>query len=176
MIGLHGLPTRTAFLLGAAVMLGTLTGFARAAGEETDTPTCKKGEVYDKKAKKCVKQASENLTDQDRTEYAYALAEAGRYEEALEIIGTLRKPDTAEALNYKGFATRKLGRVEEGIGYYLQSVALNPRYAKVREYLGEAYVQQGRPELAQEQLAVIETICGKECEEYEDLAEALETR
>ncbi|RYG62485.1 tetratricopeptide repeat protein, partial [bacterium] len=96
-----------------------------------------------------------------------------RFEEALEVLDTLKQPHTAKALNYRGYATRKLGRTEEGIGYYLQSVKLDPRYARVREYLGEAYVIQGKPDLARQQLAVIETLCGTSCEEYRDLKEAL---
>jgi cytochrome c-type biogenesis protein CcmH/NrfG len=43
----------------------------------------------------------------------------------------------------------------------------------VREYLGEAYVTKGNYELAREQLSTIEKLCGKDCEYYEDLAEAL---
>lgn len=145
------------------------------AGESSNpVPTCKKGEVYDQKAKKCVKKTSEALTDEDRTATAYALAKAERYTEALDILDTLKQPRTAEALNYRGYATRKLGRTEEGIGYYKQSVSLAPRYAKVREYLGEAYVIQGKMDQAREQLSVIETICGKGCEAYRDLAEAVE--
>lgn len=161
----------TAFVLGLAGI-----GFgspARALGPDDPVPTCKKGEVYSEKLKKCVKRKSGSLTEQDKTVYAYALAKAERYEEALALLDTLKQPNTAEALNYRGYATRKLGRTEEGIGYYLQSVALDPRYAKVREYLGEAYVQQGKLPLAREQLAVIKGICGTECEEYRDLAEEL---
>ena len=72
-----------------------------------------------------------------------ALAQDGRYDEALATLDLLQNPNTAEALNYRGYATRKLGRVDEGIGYYLQSVALDPDYTLVREYLGEAYVIKG---------------------------------
>ena len=77
--------------------------------------------------------------------------------------------------NYRGYATRKLGRTDEGITYYLKSVALDPNYPQVPEYLGEAYVIQGNFDLAKNQLATIERLCGsKECEYYKDLAEALE--
>ena len=63
----------------------------------------------------------------------------------------------------------------EGITYYLKSVALDPNYPQVREYLGEAYVIQGKFDLAKSQLATIERFCGsKKCEYYKDLAEALE--
>ncbi|HWK47068.1 MAG TPA: tetratricopeptide repeat protein [Stellaceae bacterium] len=169
----------TTALIGACLTIMTLTitapiGPARAMGDDSsDTPTCKKGEVYDSKTKQCVKQQGSNLPDQDRTDYAYALAKAGRYEEALAMLDTLKDPNTSEALNYRGYATRKLGRTDEGIGYYLKSVALDPRYAKVREYLGEAYVVKGRVDLAREQLAIIKGICGTGCEEYRDLATAI---
>ena len=86
----------------------------------------------------------------------------------------LQDPNTARALNYRGYATRKLGRTEEGIGYYLKSVALDPEYAQVREYLGEAYALQGKLDLAKQQLETIGKICGStECEEYEDLEDAI---
>ena len=142
-------------------------------GSSGTMPTCKKGQMYDKKTRRCVKQSSANVTEENRTDYAYSLAKAGRYEEALAMLDTLKDPNTAEALNYRGYATRKLGRTDEGIGYYLQSVALDPHYAQVREYLGEAYVIKGKLELARDQLKVIETLCGTECEEYEDLDQAI---
>ncbi|KAB0682760.1 hypothetical protein [Aureimonas leprariae] len=162
-------------IVAAGLALAAPAGSAYAAGDGGgDMPTCKRGEVYNKKLKKCVKQDTAALSDDELTDYAYALAEAGRYDETLAVLTTLHDPNTAKALNYKGFATRKLGRTEEGIGYYLQSVKLDPRYAKVREYLGEAYVIQGRKDLARDQLAAIESICGKACEEYRDLAEAID--
>jgi Flp pilus assembly protein TadD len=86
-----------------------------------------------------------------------------------------RTPNTPRALNYRGFATRKLGRTEEGIGYYLQSVALDPNYTQVREYLGEAYVVEGKIELAKVQLATLGRLCGTDCEDYEDLANAIQS-
>jgi tetratricopeptide (TPR) repeat protein len=85
----------------------------------------------------------------------------------------MANPNTAEALNYRGYATRKLGRVEEGVAFYKQSVAIDPDYTLVREYLGEAYVLQGRLDLAKDELAQIEKRCGTTCEPYEDLAEAI---
>jgi Flp pilus assembly protein TadD len=115
------------------------------------------------------------LPDPELTEYAYALAKAERYREALDVLDTLENPNTPRALNYRGYATRKLGRTDEGIRYYLKSVALDPTYPQVREYLGEAYVIQGKFDLAKEQLATIERLCGsKDCEYFRDLAEALE--
>ncbi|KQV68297.1 tetratricopeptide repeat protein [Rhizobium sp. Root1220] len=148
--------------------------FAIGGSSDGETvPTCNKGQVYDKKTKKCVKQSSANITDENRSDYAYSLAKAGRYEEALAMLDTLKDQNTAEALNYRGYATRKLGRTDEGISYYLKSVQLDPQYAKVREYLGEAYVVKGRIDLARDQLNTIKTICGTHCEEYQDLNQAI---
>lgn len=164
-------------LLGGAIAAFAFSAPAFAAGGDSNgdatTPVCKKGQVYDKKAQKCVKQSSANITDDNRSEYAYSLAKAGRYDEALAMLDTLKDQNTAEALNYRGYATRKLGRTDEGISYYLKSVDLDPKYAKVREYLGEAYVVKGRIDLAKDQLNTIKTLCGTGCEEYQDLNEAI---
>jgi len=146
-------------------------------GSDSDTTlrTCPKGQVWISTRKRCVRQQSGILPDEDLTNYAYALAKAERYQETLDILDTLRNPDTPKALNYRGYATRKLGRVDEGITYYLKSVAMAPDYAHVREYLGEAYVIKGRIDLAREQLELIQKLCGNtSCEEYEDLHEAIE--
>ena len=43
----------------------------------------------------------------------------------------------------------------------------------MREYLGEAYVIEGRFDLAKDQLAKIEKICGTHCDYYGELAKAL---
>jgi len=174
--------TTTAFrlasvALGACLTLGAFTVPVFAAGDNSSTtPTCKKGEIYDKKAMKCVKQQGANITDENRADYAYSLAKKDhRYEEALEVLNTMQNPNTAEALNYRGYATRKLGRTDEGISYYLKSVAMDPKYSLVREYLGEAYVIKGQIDLAKDQLTTIKTLCGNtSCEEYQDLNNAIQ--
>ncbi|MFJ7281538.1 tetratricopeptide repeat protein [Pseudomonas sp. NPDC099000] len=159
-------------LLLAVALSGSLA-LANGDDDAPAKPNCPKGQVFDTKSRKCVMQTSNLVPDADRTDYAYRLARDGRYEEALALLDTLKNPNTAKALNYRGYATRKLGRTDEGIGYYLQSVRLDPQYAQVREYLGEAYVIKGRLDLAQEQLQQIKSICGSTCEEYQDLAEAI---
>ncbi len=161
---------------------GGATGTGAAAGtdaptkaKKTDLTTCEPGQVWDAKQRKCLTKRSGVLPDPELTEYAYALARAQRYQEALDVLDMLDNPNTPRALNYRGYATRKLGKTDEGIGYYLKSVALDPAYPQVREYLGEAYVIQGKFDLAKDQLATIEKLCGsKDCEYYEDLSDALQ--
>lgn len=170
----------------AAITLATMFGMALAIGPTlaladgdggigsgAANATCRRGEVWDSRSKRCVSQHGSTLTDQVLTEYAYALTKAKRYDEALAILDLLREPNTAEALNYRGYATRKLGRVDEGIGYYLKSIARDPYYAKVREYLGEAYVIKGDITAAKEQLQAIAGICGRSCEQYQHLTDAI---
>ena len=140
----------------------------------TDMTTCPRGQVWSTRKKACLKLKCEALPDDDMANYAWVLAKADRYDESLQVLNLLKDPNTAKALNYRGYATRKLGRTDEGIGYYLKSVAADPQYAQVREYLGEAYVIKGRLDLAKQQLDTIKTLCGTGCEEYQDLNEAIE--
>jgi len=142
-------------------------------GGGSSNTNCPPGEVFDARSMQCVKQQTGLLPDEALTDYAYALAKAGRYQEALGVLDLLKDPNTPVALNYRGYATRKLGRTDEGIGYYLKSVALDPQYAQVREYLGEAYLVKGDMASAKAQLQAIKGICGTVCEEYQHLAVAI---
>jgi tetratricopeptide (TPR) repeat protein len=146
-------------------------GLADSGGKD-NMANCPRGEVWDSRTQRCVKQGS-SLPDKALTDYAAALSKAGRYDEALTILDLLKNPNTAEALNYRGYATRKLGRVDQGIEYYLRSVALDPHYTLVREYLGEAYVIKGDMASAEAQLQVIQSLCGTNCAQYQHLASAI---
>jgi tetratricopeptide (TPR) repeat protein len=157
---------------GGAAPAGGGAGTAHLKSQSGLT-TCHPGMVWDMKQKKCLARHSGVLPDSELTEYAFALAKADRYQEAIDVLDLLDNPNTARALNYRGYATRKLGRTDEGIGYYLKSVALDPSYPQVREYLGEAYIIEGKYDLAKDQLAAIEKLCGPGCPYYRDLADAL---
>ena len=139
-----------------------------------DPGKCGSGEYFSDRTGKCEKLRAGALSDKDLAQYAYLLAKAERYNEAIDALNLLKNPNTAVALNYRGYATRQMGQLDEGIGYYLRSVRLDPHYTLVREYLGEAYVLKGDLASAKYQLAKIKTICGNtECEAYEHLAEAI---
>ena len=163
-------------IFAAAFALCLMTGQTLAvadSGGKDDTASCPRGEVWDSRQHKCVKVQGSVLPDKVLTDYAAALSKAGRYDEALTILDLLKQPNTAEALNYRGYATRKLGQVDQGIKYYLRSVALDPRYTLVREYLGEAYIIKGDMASAKTQLRVIKRLCGTDCEQYQHLAAAI---
>jgi tetratricopeptide (TPR) repeat protein len=153
-----------------------------AAGEggsgTTSSPTkhnCKKSEVWDKTKKKCVKVQSGLLPDEELYQQGRALAKLGQYDWALEVLASVQNQQDPRVLNYTGYSHRKAGRLEIGISYYNQALAIDPNFNLAREYLGEGYVAAGRVDLAKQQLAEIETRCGVTCEEYKDLAEAIST-
>jgi tetratricopeptide (TPR) repeat protein len=72
-------------------------------------------------------------------------------------------------LTYIGYATRKLGRVEEALPIYRQALDVNPNYVVARAYLGEAFLTKGEPGEARMQLSEIERRCGATCPAYVDL-------
>ncbi|MDH3195551.1 MAG: tetratricopeptide repeat protein [Hyphomicrobiales bacterium] len=158
------------------VVLASHPVFAEGGGGGgTDVVECRKGLVYDKEKKKCVPAQSGVTPDAVLTEYAYFLAKAGKPEEALSLLDMVQDQQTSMALNYRGYATRLTGKVDEGIVYYKQALAIDPGNVLVREYLGEAYVSKGKIAMARAQLRKIEELCGNTtCEQCADLAEEIE--
>ena len=66
--------------------------------------------IWDRENGVCVEARKGALPDEALTDYALALVKAERFEEALATLDLRESPDDAKALNYRGFATRKLGR------------------------------------------------------------------
>jgi hypothetical protein len=135
---------------------------------------CPKGYVLDQGKRVCVRVKAGILPDEDLYREGRALALGTFYEEALPILEAVSVPDSM-TFTMRGFATRKLGHMDEGLALYDKALALDPNNINTREYLGEAYVTLGKIEQAKAELAKIQAVCGTECEQYEDLAEAIET-
>ena len=58
--------------------------------------------------------------------------------------------------------------------HYTTALKLNLNHKGAHEYIGEAYLMDGKPAKAEEHLARLKTICGgSACEEYDDLAKSL---
>ena len=168
-------PARSFFHLVSAVSIATALGLAAPAfAADTDgssVPDCPKGQVWSSKDRKCVSSSS-SLPDSDLTQTGRTLAKAGRYDEALEVLSLVKGNDPV-ALTYIGYSLRKSGRTEEGIARYHEALAIDPNNADTREYLGEGYASTGRIDLAKAELAKVEALCGRECEPYRELAEAI---
>lgn len=150
-----------------ALSMSFLAAPAFAAGGESsgDPAQCKQGEVYDKEQKKCV-QKNSAVDDDSLFETGRAYAYAGRYGEAIEVLGLVSNKNDPRVLNMLGFSHRKSGRVDVGLGYYEEALALNPDFVLAREYMGEAFITLGQIDKAREQLSEIEKRCGKGCAEY----------
>ena len=136
---------------------------------------CKKGEIWDNAKKKCVKKQSGLLPDEDLYQQGRALARQGHYDWAIDVLSLVQNQKDPRVLNYIGYSHRKAGRLDIGITYYRQALAIDPNFNLAREYLGEGYIAAGRVDLAMNELSAIEKSCGKTCEEYKDLSQAIAT-
>lgn len=82
-------------------------------------------------------------------------------------------PGNADIHNYLGYAYRHLRDMEHSFSHYDSALRINPNHKGAHDYLGQAYLRVGKIDKAGEQLASLEKICGKDCEEYQDLARAI---
>jgi tetratricopeptide (TPR) repeat protein len=170
----------------AALLVSALfvTPVALAAGSDSSEPPkptetttkCKKKEVWDKKAGKCVpaKQSS-GLSDDMLYEAARELAYAKRYDEAQYMLSLAANQNDPRVLNYYGFTNRKLGKVEEGMRFYAAALKADPDYILARSYMGESLALEGDVAGAKVQLAEIEKRGGKTTYAYHALEEVIET-
>ncbi|MBU2580297.1 MAG: tetratricopeptide repeat protein [Alphaproteobacteria bacterium] len=110
--------------------------------------------------------------DAQRFYAGYWLAKNGRYEEALDHLkkATIKN---ARVLTYIGFATRKLGRIDEAIGYYSEALQKDPGNVIAHSYLGEAHLARNDLASALAELRKVEAGCGRDCDAYTELAERI---
>jgi len=102
--------------------------------------------------------------------------EAREWKRAIELFtrAASRDADNANIQNYLGFANRNDGNWEVAMKHYRTALSLNPEHRGATEYMGHAYLLRGNLQLAQGQLARLERICGRGCEEYASLSKAIE--
>jgi tetratricopeptide (TPR) repeat protein len=135
--------------------------------------SCGTGQVWSSGVEACLDGNSASLTDDDLYLAGRDLGQQGHYAEALKLFFRIKNREQARVLSSIGYSTRKLGDVDKGIDYYHQALAIDPGYTKVREYLGEAYLQKGDVVKAKEQLMEIADRCGGPCDDYELLVKAI---
>jgi tetratricopeptide (TPR) repeat protein len=164
------------FLFAGALSLAASLAFAASGGGSStsgsSTPSCKSGTVWNPQKGKCEKASSSKLDDKTLYTEGRNLALAGRYDEALTALNAVRKPDSM-ALTMIGYSLRKLGKYEDGVAYYRKALALDPNNPDTHEYLGEAYAEKGKLDLAKAELVRLSAICGTSCEQYRDLEKAI---
>jgi len=86
---------------------------------------------------------------------------------------TLQDPKNADAWNMLGYSSRWAGKYPEAFDAYARALALEPHHRGANSYLGVAYVRTDNLGKAREQLAKLDGICGKDCDEYKLLAKAI---
>ena len=100
------------------------------------------------------------------------LVDTGMYDMAIDKIETMLKedPDNADLYNYLAYSQRKTGDFDSAAQNYERALMIDPEHVGALEYQGELFLQTGKPELAQENLARLEQLCGTGCEEYQILS------
>ena len=163
--------------LSAAVML--FSSLALAAGSSpSPTPKastaapqqdCSKLKKDSTKWKACIAAGGHAMNNEELYANGYKLAKAGDYQGALEFLTAGTDSKDVRFLTMIGYSTRKLGRIEEGMAFYAQALAIDPNSVNTREYLGEAYLQKKDLTNAKAQLVEIANRCGTTCEPYTEL-------
>jgi predicted Zn-dependent protease len=126
-----------------------------------------------KKPKPKPKPKSSALPDDQIYSLGYWQAKGGEYAAALATLGLASNQADPRIQTMIGYSLRKLGRVDEALPYYFAALATDPKRTTTRQYLGEAYLQIGRPDQAKQQLAEVAKRCGTACEDYQLLKDAI---
>jgi tetratricopeptide (TPR) repeat protein len=93
------------------------------------------------------------------------------------------RPWDDDAHNLLGYAYRQQEQWDLSLMHYNRALALNPHHRGALEYLGEAYLELGRPEDAQAMRERLEQACRRvyagedwpaRCEEWQDLQAAFD--
>ena len=117
-------------------------------------------------------------TAAERLASARKAIEARDWNAALRELNAAEREDprNADVQNLLGYSYRKRANPDlpKAISHYQAALRLDPRHKGAHEYIGEAYLMDGKPAEAEKHLAELEKICGgKSCEEYQDLAKAI---
>lgn len=85
----------------------------------------------------------------------------------------VKDSDHADAYNLLAFSLRNIGAYKEAHLYYGKALDFEPDHRQAREYLGELYIKTGEMKKAREQLAILQGLCPRGCEELDDLEKAI---
>ncbi len=79
-------------------------------------------------------------------------------------------PKEADGHNMLAYSLRNKGDYKRAKISYDEALRLNPKHLGAHEYIGELYLKTNLLAEAEKHLAILEALCTKKCEEYEDLA------
>ena len=130
--------------------------------------------------------SSETTTEtSDQIIKLYELAEKHidnkSYDKSLKLLKKLTKREDlgtkrADIYNLLGFSYRKLENpdLDKSFAAYMMALELDPNHAGAHEYLGELYLMRDDLDKASNILLELETLVGKDAQEYIDLLKAIE--
>ncbi len=138
--------------LGVALAFGTSTAWAMDS-DTTDPPSAPPGDY----------------------ELGVKAVRAGNYAAALPLLEKVvgKNAGNADAWNFIGYSQRKLKRFDKALIAYQKALAIKPDHRGANEYIGELYLQTGKPAKARERLKVLDSACFFGCEEYDELKAAI---
>ncbi len=104
-----------------------------------------------------------------------ALIKQGDFKGAIARLNKMTEADSknADIYNLLGYSHRKSGNLQAAFANYKTALDLNPKHLGAHEYIGEAYLMNKQPQEAEKHLATLAALCGKGCEEYQDLDRAI---
>ncbi len=99
------------------------------------------------------------------------------YENAINLLNDfIQKIDNnANAYNWLGFSYRQLGQYNKAFDPYNKALAIDKKHLGANEYLGELYLKVDKPKKAKKYLKKLSKYCKKQCEEYLELKEKIES-
>lgn len=156
-----------------AFAAGTSPSTGSGSGGTTAPAKCSQFKKGTAEYKKCKAAARQAMNTEELYAEGYTLAKAGDYADALEYLTAVTDKKDVRVLTMIGYSTRKMGKIDEGMAFYAQALALDPNSVDTREYLGEAYLQKKDLDSAKAQLVEIANRCGVTCEPYTELNEAI---
>lgn len=104
-----------------------------------------------------------------------ALVDAENYDQAINELDAFisDESDNADAWNYLGYSQRNIGLLDDSLVSYKKALKLDRKHLGAHEYIGELYLTMNDAKAAKKHLKKLRRYCG-DCEQYQDLAEAIE--
>lgn len=148
-------------LMTTALLIPTLAFAAGSDSSDAPKPTetvkqCAEGLVFDLATQSCMAPGESTNDDNAMMDDIRSLSHDGRYGDALVLLAKMSDQTDPLVLTYYGFATRKAGDVAAGMAFYEDALAVDPDMILARSYMGQAFVEQGKTELAKAQLTEIQ--------------------
>jgi cytochrome c-type biogenesis protein CcmH/NrfG len=86
---------------------------------------------------------------------------------------TKAEPNNADAWNMLGYTRRWAGNIQGSFAAYDRALAINPNHMGALNYSGIAHLRNKDLPKAQAQLAKLDALCYKRCDEYKGLADEI---